>query len=323
MSAHAMQEATVVDQPEARPMKVLVIDDNPADALFICQILKTSQGTPIEVEHVNRLLPGLEQVARRACDLVLLDLSLPESHGLDTFNQVHAAAPDLPIIVLSGLDDEAMATQAVRQGAQDYLVKSHVTPHLLLRALRYAIARQEQIASLRDLSQVDYLTGLYNRRGFFALAEGHLKVARRMRRGFVVVCADLDGLKGINDSYGHSEGDQAIVAAANVLRACFRQSDLVARFGGDEFAAVALEATDQTVRTLGERIRHHLGKVNRDNRMPFELSFSVGMSVFDPSSDVDLEGLLAQADQQLYLQKRRRGTEVKGRRPAAAGPRRG
>src|SRR5207249_2569499 len=94
------------------------------------------------LEHADRLATGLERLAAGEFSLVLLDLSLPDSHGLNTFTQVHAQAPKVPIIVMSGLDDETIAVNAVHEGAQDYLVKGHVDGHLLVRAMRYAIERK-------------------------------------------------------------------------------------------------------------------------------------------------------------------------------------
>jgi signal transduction histidine kinase len=133
-------------------VKVLLIEDNPGDARLIREMLRDT-GTSVELTVVERLSSGLERLAEGNVDLVLLDLSLPDSGGLETFEAVHAAAPLAPVVVLSGLDDEATAVRAVQQGAQDYLVKGQVDGGTILRAMRYAIERQRLEAARADLER--------------------------------------------------------------------------------------------------------------------------------------------------------------------------
>ena len=123
-------------------LKVLLIEDNPGDARWIQLMLAEGGGESFELEQVDRLAGGLDRLAAGGIGMVLLDLSLPDSQGLGTFARLHAQAPAVPIIVMSGLDDETVAVQAVHGGAQDYLVKGHVDSHLLVRAIRYAIERK-------------------------------------------------------------------------------------------------------------------------------------------------------------------------------------
>lgn len=133
-----------------KPVKVLLIEDNPADALLMRKILATVKGAPLDLESAEYLSAGLERLTEGEIDVVLLDLTLPDSQGFDTFARVHAQAPQVPIIVLTGLDDEALAAQAVRGGAQDYLVKGRVGRNLLVRAIRYAIERKRAEEALRQ-----------------------------------------------------------------------------------------------------------------------------------------------------------------------------
>ena len=130
-------------------IEVLLVEDNPGDARLIQEILAEVRGTPFDLEHVDRLSAGLERLSSRGIDVVLLDLSLPDSRGLDTFVTMHAQASQVPIIVLTGLDDEELAVTAVREGAQDYLVKGQVDSNLLVRAIRYAIERKRGEERLR------------------------------------------------------------------------------------------------------------------------------------------------------------------------------
>jgi signal transduction histidine kinase len=137
------------------PIHALLIEDNPGDARLIREMLRDAGGghAAVELAHADRLALGLEQCSSQATDVVLLDLTLPDSQGFDTFTTVHARAPDVAIVVLSGLDDEGLAVRAVQEGAQDYLVKGQVDGAAILRSMRYAIARQRLELVRRDLER--------------------------------------------------------------------------------------------------------------------------------------------------------------------------
>ena len=127
---------------EAQHIKVLLIEDNPGDTRLIKEMLAQARGVIFDLECADRLSAGLKRIGGGGIDIVLLDLSLPDNHGFDTFMEVQAKAPDVPIIVMSGQDDEELAVKAVQEGAQDYLVKGQVDSNLLVRSIRYAIERQ-------------------------------------------------------------------------------------------------------------------------------------------------------------------------------------
>jgi GAF domain-containing protein/CheY-like chemotaxis protein len=133
-----------------KPIKVLLVEDNPQDALLMRRMLAKAGDDSLDLESADCLSTGLERLAEGGIAVVLLDLSLPDSHGLETFARVHARAPQVPIIVLSGFDDRVLAVRAVREGAQDYLVKGNVDPDLLVRAIRYAIERKRAEEALRQ-----------------------------------------------------------------------------------------------------------------------------------------------------------------------------
>ncbi len=134
------QEVKKMDEEH---IKVLLIEDNPGDARFIKEMLAEARGVIFDLECTNRLSPGLKRIGTGGIDVILSDLSLPDSYGLDTFADLHAKAPSLPIVVLSSLDDEELAVKAVQEGAQDYLVKGHVDSNLLVRSIRYALERKQ------------------------------------------------------------------------------------------------------------------------------------------------------------------------------------
>ncbi|HWR57459.1 MAG TPA: GGDEF domain-containing protein [Thermodesulfovibrionales bacterium] len=157
---------------------------------------------------------------------------------------------------------------------------------------------------LQTLSFTDELTGLYNRRGFFNLVEQQLKLSKRMKKGIFMLYADLDGLKEINDTLGHSEGDVALVAAARILRNTYRESDIVARIGGDEFVVIPVGTTGDDVEKITRRLQDTLSLHNKKHIRKFKLSLSTGVAYYDPASPCSVDDLLVQGDRSMYLQKR-------------------
>jgi len=285
------------------PSKALVIEDDPGYAKVLQKRLTQETEPSFDVTWRQQLRGGLEQLASGDIDIVVLDLLLPDSQGLDTLIKVRAQAPDVPVVVLTGLDDETLALEAVRRGAQDYLVKGEVTGKTLPRVLRSAMERHRVQQLLRNLAFLDELTGLYNRRGFLHLAEHHMKLAQRAKQGFLLLFADLDNLKQLNDEYGHAEGDQALKAVAAMLKQTVRGSDVLARFGGDEFAALALRARQEHVDALRSRVYDAVNHYNASSPKPYIVSVSLGAAYFDPECPMAFEELLAKADQSLYYQK--------------------
>ncbi|MDX2194750.1 MAG: diguanylate cyclase [Gemmatimonadales bacterium] len=287
-------------------LRVLLVEDNDADAFIVEAMLRRVKGLTVELERVARLDEAMARLSREGVDVVLLDLSLPDSDDRHTFPALHAATNRVPVIVLSALADEEASLTAVRQGAQDYLVKGTVTPESLARAIRYGLERHRLLAALRSLSLLDELTGLYNRRGFLTLASGHLTLARRNGRRAVLLFGDLDGLKAINDTWGHEEGDVAIRATADVLRATFRQSDLLARFGGDEFVVLALDVQDGRDDELLARLARQFARWNEGSDRPWALALAAGIVEVGEATVEALDEALRDADREQYARKRER-----------------
>jgi len=159
---------------------------------------------------------------------------------------------------------------------------------------------------VRALSLIDELTGLYNRRGFFTLAEQQIRLGQRARMRHHLFFADLDGMKVINDRYGHAQGDEALRDFSRLLRKVFRESDIVARLGGDEFAALAANPSKVGPERVLQRLRKQLEAHNAMRLRPFVLEVSLGATLYDPARPVSLEDLLAEADDLMYAQKRKR-----------------
>ena len=164
--------------------------------------------------------------------------------------------------------------------------------------------RKQMEEEIRELSFRDPLTALYNRRGFITLAEQQLKAATRVQRKMLLAFLDVDGLKWINDTLGHEAGDKALVDAAEVLRRTFRESDIIARVGGDEFAVLAIEMTDLNPELLPNRLQHTIDAFNTDESKPYRLSLSWGMTVYEPGTTQSLDQLMSAADALMYAQKK-------------------
>lgn len=179
---------------------------------------------------------------------------------------------------------------------------------LLRRALQCATKQYVLQTELSNLALKDELTGLYNRRGFLALAERQLKLARRSGRSLLLFFIDVDGLKEINDVFGHAEGDAALKRMAEALEATFRASDVIARFGGDEFAVLAIEATGQSEATIRERLAEFPNS-RSSQECQYKFSVSLGAARFDPWNATSIRDLIAEADQAMYEQKRRCSSE--------------
>jgi len=281
---------------------------------FAMQMVRIG-GLPIQHEQVRRLEDALPRLRAGGVDLVLLDL---ERAGTALFRDLCLFAPHVPFIVLADAEQEATAVEAVRAGAQDYLIDEHFTPSSAARAILCAVERHRHLADLRDQSLRDPLTGLYNRRGFIAVADVQLRTARRGRRHCLLICADLDHLKTVNDTWGHEAGDRAVVAAAQALQGSFRDSDIVARFGGDEFVALAYDAESEAVPGVVARIEHGLSEAVARLALPHPLRLSLGTVAFDPAEQVDLSQIIERADQALYREKEARRAVISAevRRPA-------
>ena len=183
--------------------------------------------------------------------------------------------------------------------------RSQPVSELLMRAVRCAAKQYMLQAELGNLALTDGLTGLYNRRGFMALAERQLKIGRRSGRGMLLFVMDVDRLKQINDSFGHFEGDRALKRTAEVLEETFRDSDVVARLGGDEFAVLAIEASGHSEASIKTRLFECLKAISAEQSR-YEISLSLGVARFDPNSRTSIGELMVKADQAMYEQKRRR-----------------
>src|SRR4051794_7453239 len=225
----------VVAKTEAAIPRVLIVEDDPDWALLVGEILRHAETQVFEASTVNRLADAREELLEGGVDCVLLDLSLPDATGLDALFELEGVAPEVPVVILSGLDDEEVALRAVQSGAQDYLLKSHTEPAILARSVRYAIERKRSEVELAYRALHDSLTGLPNRSFFFDRLDLALSRSARSGLRMAVLFLDLDGFKRINDTHGHAVGDRLLAEVAGRLQRTIRPPHPPAPFGGGGF----------------------------------------------------------------------------------------
>ncbi len=284
-------------------IKVLLVEDNPADARLVKEMLADADGGQFYIIHVTSLGAAFERLAEEQFATLLLDLSLPDSFGIDAITQLQREAPKLPIVVLSGLNDETLSINAVKAGAQDYIVKGWGNSHTLTRALRYAIERKYTEEQLIYLAQHDHLTELPNRALFQQRLTRAIEHARHNHRPVALMLLDIDHFKVINDTLGHEAGDQLLMAIGQRFRHCVRSRDTVARLGGDEFTIILEEiSSHRDVANVAKNILKILEKPFLLTGQKIEISTSIGIALY-PEDGAAENVLLRNVDIALYQAK--------------------
>ncbi|GIL03347.1 MAG: hypothetical protein BroJett030_32460 [Alphaproteobacteria bacterium] len=303
-----------MQQPCPAPT-ILLIEDNPGDIRLTEIALREGGGETeagCQLAVATCLRDGVERLDRNgeAVDAVLLDIGLPDANGFDGLIAIRNANGDVPVIVLTGLSDHAVATEALRHGASDYLEKAEIRPKTLWRAIRYAIERKKSETELLRLANTDPLTGLLNRRAFFEQLEAALDQTRRSELACAVVVFDVDKLKDVNDLHGHAVGDSLLVEIARRVKAGLRRTDSIGRLGGDEFAIVApnLRSANAAIE-IAEKIRRTVDTIRVVAGVDLSPSVSIGIAVF-PMDDSPADVLVSHADMALYKSKARRGGPI-------------
>jgi len=200
-----------------------------------------------------------------------------------------------------------LRSQHFMPGGTMVVTYAFVPPDLIMVHTEDITERKEAEEALKTLSLKDDLTGLFNRRGFFTVAEQGLKTAQRIGTEMMLIFGDLDNLKGINDTFGHREGDQALVDTSQILKETFRESDIIARMGGDEFVILAINSFETSAEKLINRFEQVLNDHPLQTKRPYTLSLSLGLACFDPQNPCSIDVLLAQADKIMYENKQKKG----------------
>lgn len=293
----ALDKLTRRQLPE--PYRVLIVDDEPAIADYHGLILEQAGMISRCINHPAEVLEVLQEFRP---DILLTDMYMPACSGYQ-LSQVIRQFPEyvgLPIVYLSGETDKAKQVSALSVGAEGFLTKP-VAPEDLITAVAL---RAERMRTLRSLMARDSLTGLFNHTTTTQLLANAMAGARRRQDGRVcLVMIDIDHFKSVNDRFGHPAGDQVILALARMLQQCLRASDIVGRYGGEEFAAILSDVGAAKAVELMDRLRTAFGRVVFTSASAeFSCSFSAGVAEF-PCHE-RLEQLREAADQALYEAKR-------------------
>lgn len=311
-------------------MKILIAEDDPVSRRILTTNLKAWGHEIVVTENGSDALAALQQ--EDAPMLAILDWMMPGQTGVEICRRLRSEGIKAAtyIILLTALNCKENLLEGLEAGADDYLTKPFDRHELRMRVQAGArvialqenlrqrvreleeaiVERQRAEETLRSLSLTDHMTGLYNHRGFYNLAEHHARVSRRSRTKSLLIYADMDGLKKINDTMGHQAGSQAITSVAEVLRSTFRDCDIVARLGGDEFAILAPNVPLNESRKLIERLRNNLAAYNEAGHYQFELSLSIGSVEIDHTYDFGLEDQMAKADAEMYRDKQERRAQL-------------
>jgi diguanylate cyclase (GGDEF)-like protein len=299
--------------PEQR--RILCVEDN-EDDLFLLKECFNGFVDAVEAYELTAcatLRAALAQARKERTDLILLDLYLPDSQGFETFRAVHNAFSDIPIVILSSLDDERVASQAVSEGAQDYLVKGTIDPWRMSRIVRYAIERHrihrelnQTKNKLEQLALNDPLTGLLNRRGLEQFLLNEFPRRDRSANASAVILIDMDNFKAINDGHGHATGDLVLKAVGQHLSGLLRAQDHASRVGGDEFLAVLPDTRIAEARRIAEKIRLTLSQnpVKSPSGQEVPYTASLGVVSIPPVETPSIDFLLELTHETLYKSKK-------------------
>jgi len=280
-------------------LRIVLVEDSPFDARYVTELLRSvSPGT--EVVRFATMNDAARDPACVDADCILLDLGLPDVDGLEAVERMVGVAGATPIVVLTGRDDDRLALEAVRAGAQDYLIKRELGATSLSRTIGRAMERARLVRKLATDALHDALTGLPERALFNDRLAQAIARSRRGSTSFSLAFIDVDGFKSVNDRYGHAIGDEVLQAIAGRLTGALRDSDTACRFGGDEFAAVCEHGHDPHAAShVAARLHDAISAQPVPTSLrPLDVRASIGVAV---GSGSESSGeLLRRADQAMY-----------------------
>jgi len=280
---------------------ILIVDDTVSNLDILSELLKEYD----LIESTNGA-EALEIVNDEKVDLILLDIMMPEMDGHEVC-QVLKGNPktaDIPIIFITAKTDEESIEKAYNVGGSDYIAKPFKTKELLARVKRELKITKLQ-NELKRLASTDSMTHLYNRRHFIQLSNQTIALARREKRKISLVMLDIDKFKNINDTYGHQTGDEVIVSLSDILKENSRKSDIVCRYGGEEFVLLLPDANLDRAYTVAEKIREKAERFCLETESNKQLHFTVSLGISELSLEAEnsLESALKKADDALYRAK--------------------
>jgi diguanylate cyclase (GGDEF)-like protein len=291
------------DQAGSKPARILLVEEDARSAMMTMEMLRAAWPDGLLITQAQHVADAAQELADHGATCVLLDLSREHTQPLDALQQLSAAAPSTPIIVLSERIDDELGVTAVRAGAQDCLLASDLTPAALNRAVRYAVERKRSEVELARQALHDPLTALPNRALFLDRLTVALDRSRRTGANVCLLFLDVDTFKEINDTLGHAAGDTVLRVLADRFRDLLRPMDTVARFGGDEFTFL-LEGlgTEREAMLIAERVSQATSEPMLLGDAETSVAVSIGISmVTDPSTSI--EEAIRDADAAMYRAK--------------------
>lgn len=293
---------------------VLLVEDFAPDARLIVEMLRDAEGgDEYDLTHVRTMAAAEAALSGQRFSCVLLDLGLPDSTGVENVERLVAARKDVAIVVMTGLDDERAALEALQRGAQEYLVKGRCEGPQLVRVMRHAIERNRLVAELEALRQRDYfhathdmLTGLPNRQLLDDRVRQAISHSERHQAQFALCYLDLDGFKAVNDTHGHATGDDLLKRISDLIRKSIREGDTAARVGGDEFVMLLSPiGSEREIDAIVGRVVDGVERISQVDGRPVDVGASVGIARY-PLNGKTYEELSNLADRHMYSTKRER-----------------
>ncbi len=245
-----------------KKLRILLAEGDPGETAAALRELYPEGQNGMELTNVSSVSTLIATLEIINPEVIFLDLSLAQPDPLDAARRVHRSAPAVPLIVLADARDKDSAVRSLRQGTQDYLLKGCVDPRTLERVLRAALERNT-LEGLADLLR-DSLTGLYIRDGFLALGERAVETAKSRDSTLVLLCLRIENLAAVRAEYGPSAVDSSLCEVAKLLTGSFRRTDIVARLGESQFAALAVDAAEPSAPVLRQRLEKRVVMLNRD-----------------------------------------------------------
>jgi len=285
------------------PQNILLVDDDETDRIAIKRALSKANKSTVIFE-AQGFKDAIQLLTRQRFDCILLDYCLSGKDGLDLIKEIHAEGlSDAPVVMLSGMDDELKMLSCLKEGAQDFLLKSEITTSALVRAMRYAEERKNVALQMRYLAQHDSLTGLSNRSLFIENVKRAVTRSRRSNTLFAIIFIDLDNFKNINDTLGHEAGDQLLMIIAERIKLAFREEDVIGRLGGDEFAVLleGIVAEASLIKTAQNLLNITKAPLDIANRT-IHSTASLGIATY-PSCADEATAIIKCADLAMYKAK--------------------
>jgi two-component system, cell cycle response regulator len=298
-------------------VKILSVEDTNEDFQKISDILKPHD--QISLSRAISVEECILELEQNKYDLILLDHLLPDGDGFDCLDNIGKKWASIPVILCTGHGDEVLASQAIQSGASDYIPKAMLSDTSLLRAIENALEKARLKTEIRlakekmvEMSIKDELTDLYNRRYFMEAVKSEVTRARRYKTELVFCMMDIDYFKKVNDTYGHFAGDAVLKDMGKILKDSIRQTDLICRYGGEEFGIILTCINREEARNVCEKFREKvsLHRTKYDS-IGIKVTISIGMACYDPANHVTHNTLIENADKALYQAKNSGRNQVK------------